>query len=266
MSTTAAPAILVAERRGPVEWIRFNRPEVRNAITLESADRLAEAIAAAERTEARVIVLAGSGGSFCAGADLKAIGSNLGEKFNVRELLIRHYHRAIRAMVDSPLPVIAAVDGGAAGIGNDIALAADLRLITERAYFCQAFVNIGLMPDGGGTYSAPRLAGVARAMEMAMLGNRVSSGDALDWGLVNHVYPVDGFEDRVQRYAETLAGKAPLSLARSKRAIRASLEGKSFAEALLLEADLQQELIESQDFVEGVSAFLTKRPPEFQGR
>ncbi len=266
MSVAAQSPIIVSELRDRVKWIRFNRPEVRNAITLESADLLTAAIQEAPGEGARVIVLTGSGGSFCAGADLKALSGNLGTKVDVRQILVEHYHRAVLAMTGSPLPVVAAIDGGAAGIGCDLALAADLRLISERGYFCQAFVNIGLMPDGGGTFTAPRLAGTARAMEMAMLGERIEAQRSLAWGLVNQILPVDDFEDRVQQFAAALAKKAPLSLARSKRAIRCSLEGKTLAEALLLEADLQQELIESQDFIEGVSAFLSKRPPEFQGQ
>ncbi len=266
MSSAVDAPLVLSELRGKVKWIRLNRPEVRNAIAMTSADRITEEVTAAPGQGARVIVLTGSGGSFCAGADLKAMGENMGTTVNVKELLAKHYHRAVLAMTQSPLPVIAAVDGPAAGIGCDIALAADLRLVSEQAFFAQNFVNIALMPDGGGTFSLPRLVGVARAMEMAMTGLRVPAAQALAWGLVNYVYPVGEFEPRVQAFAEALAAKAPMALARSKRAIRAGLDGSTFQEALLLEADLQQELIESEDFPEGVTAFLTKRTAEFKGR
>lgn len=266
MSQATAAPIVVGETRGRVKWIRFNRPEVRNAIALESADLAREQVEAAEAEGARVIVLSGSGGSFCAGADLKSLSANFGTVVDVRQILRDHYHKLLLALTGSPLPVIAAVDGPAAGIGCDIALGADLRLVSEKAFFAQNFVNIGLMPDGGGTFTLPRLVGTARAMEMALTGLRVSAAQALQWGLVNYVYPTAGFEDAVQKFAETLAEKAPLSLARSKRAIRAGLEGGTFQQALELEADLQQELIQTEDFPEGVMAFLSKRTPEFKGR
>ncbi len=266
MSQATAAPIVTGQLRGRVKWVRFNRPEVRNAIALESADLAREQVDSAEAEGARVIVLAGSGGSFCAGADLKSLSSNFGAVVDVREILKQHYHKLLLAMTSSPLPVIAAVDGPAAGIGCDIALAADMRLVSDKAFFAQNFVNIGLMPDGGGTFTLPRLVGTARAMEMALTGLRVPAAKALEWGLVNDVYPATGFEDAVQTFAESLAQKAPLSLARSKRAIRASLQGGSFQQALELEAELQQELIQTEDFPEGVMAFLGKRTPEFKGR
>lgn len=266
MSQATAAPIVVGQTRGQVKWVRFNRPEVRNAIALESADLAREQVEAAESEGARVIVLTGSGGSFCAGADLKSLSANFGTVVDVREVLREHYHKLLLAMTNSPLPVIAAVDGPAAGIGCDIALAADLRLVSESAFFAQNFVNIGLMPDGGGTFTLPRLVGTARAMEMALTGLRVTAAQALAWGMVNYVYPAAEFEDAVQSFAAALAMKAPLSLARSKRAIRAGLQNSTFQQALELEADLQQELIQTEDFPEGVMAFLGKRTPEFKGR
>lgn len=266
MSQATAAPIVVGELRSRVKWVRFNRPEVRNAIALESADLARDQVEAAAGEGARVIVLTGSKGSFCAGADLKSLSANFGTAVDVRVVLREHYHRLLLAMTQSPLPVIAAVDGPAAGIGCDIALAADMRLVSDSAFFAQNFVNIGLMPDGGGTFTLSRLIGTARAMEMAMTGLRVPAAKALEWGMVNYVYPAAGFEGAVQTFAETLAEKAPLSLARSKQAIRAGLENSTFHEALELEANLQQELIQTEDFPEGVMAFLSKRTPEFKGR
>ncbi|HDP34478.1 MAG TPA: hypothetical protein ENN29_05145, partial [Candidatus Hydrogenedentes bacterium] len=170
------------------------------------------------------------------------------------------------SMVDSPLPVIAALDGAAAGIGCDFALAADLRLASEKAFLAEIFVNISLLPDGGGTFHLPRLVGLARALEMAMTGTRVNAAQALEWGLVNHVYPVEGFEERVQEYAAALAQKAPLSLQRSKKAMRAALCDTSLATALQREAVMQGELFRSDDLREGVMAFLEKRAPDFKGK
>ncbi|MBX7167719.1 MAG: enoyl-CoA hydratase/isomerase family protein [Pirellulales bacterium] len=265
--TTEAP-IVTAELRDRVKWIAFNRPHVKNAIGPDSADLVRDEVLAAPDQGARAIVLTGNGGSFCSGADLKALAPMLGqgELTGVREVLLNHYHPMILAMTRSPLPVIAAVDGAAAGIGADTALAADIRLASERGFFAEIFVNIALIPDGGGTYSLPRLVGLGRALEMAFTGERVPAQDAHAWGLVNQVFPVEGFVDHVQKYAEHLAGKAPLSIARTKQAMRAAFEGMPLEQALLREAEIQAELFKSHDLQEGVMAFLQKRPPEFQGR
>ena len=264
MSDTDTAPIVVSQMQGAVKWIRFNRPEVKNAIAPESADLVRQEIESATDEKARVVVLTGNGGAFCSGADLKALAPRLGEFTGVGQVLREHYHPLIRTMVSSPLPIIAAVDGAAAGIGSDIALAADLRLASERAFFSEVFVNISLIPDGGGTFHLPRLVGVARAMEMAMTGCRVPAQDALAWGLINRIFPDDQFEPDVQQFAAELAEKAPLSLARSKAAIRASLSG-TLDEALEREVKYQEELFASADFREGVIAFLEKRKPAFQG-
>lgn len=267
MAQTTRDAIVTSEMRGAVKWIRFNRPEVKNAIAPESADLMRGEVEAAPGEGARAIVISGSGGSFCAGADLKGLAPRLGgEMRGVREVLINHYHPFVLSMVHSRLPVIAAVDGAAAGIGSDIALAADIRLASERAFFAEIFVNIALIPDGGGTFTLPRLVGSGRALEMAYTGQRVPAELAERWGMVNHVWSVEGFEDRVQEFAANLTQKAPLSLAHAKFAIRSALNGSSLEQALTLEATLQEDLIQSDDFREGVMAFLEKRPPQFQGK
>ena len=266
MSETSTQSIVVGRMQGRVKWVSFNRPEVRNAITLESADLARAQLQAAVAEGARVVVLTGSGGSFCAGADLKAIAMAQGQFSSVREVLLKHYHPLVKAIVELPMPVVAAVDGPAAGIGSDIALACDLRLASESAYFSEIFVNISLIPDGGGTYHLPRLVGMARAMEMAFTGRRVTAAEALDWGMINAVYPGGEFEARVQEFADLLAEKAPLSVRRSKLAIRAALNDQSVEAALEREADLQEELFASEDFREGVGAFLEKRPARFQGK
>lgn len=266
MSQTTSSPIVLGEMRGPIKWVRFNRPEVKNAITPESADLMRDEVESAVDQGARVIVMTGNGGSFCSGADLKALAPAMSEFKGVRDILVNHYHRLVLAMVRSPLPVIAAVDGAAAGIGSDIALAADIRLASENAFFAEIFVNINLVPDGGGTFTLPRLVGSGRALEMAFTGQRVPAEDAAGWGMVNHVYPADGFEDHVQSYAEKIAAKAPLAMARSKQLIRSALDSGTLAEALTREADVQEELIGTHDFREGVMAFLEKRKPNYQGK
>ncbi|MBL9125571.1 MAG: enoyl-CoA hydratase/isomerase family protein [Planctomycetaceae bacterium] len=267
MAQTTTEAIVTSELRGAVKWVRFNRPEVKNAIAPESADLMRVEVEAAPGEGARVIVITGNGGSFCAGADLKALAPRLGgEMRGVRQALVEHYHTLVLAMTRSTLPVIAAVDGAAAGIGSDIALAADIRLATPRAFFAEIFVNIALIPDGGGSFTLPRLIGSGRALEMAFTGQRVAAEQAHAWGMVNHVYAAEGFEDQVQEFAEQIAAKAPLSLAHSKLAIRSAMNAGTLEQALLWEATLQEELIGTHDFKEGVMAFLEKRPPQFQGK
>jgi len=264
MTEASAVTIVTSEMQGAVKWIRFNRPEVKNAITPESAELVRKEVESATEEDARVIVLTGNGGAFCSGADLKALAPRMDEFSGVGGVLREYYHPLVKAMITSPLPVIAAVDGAAAGIGSDIALAADMRLCSERAFFSEVFVNISLIPDGGGTFHIPRLVGLARAMEMAMTGCRVPAQDALAWGLVNRIFPDDQFEPDVQQFASELAEKAPLALEKGKRAMRAALQG-SLDDALEREASTQEELFGCADFREGVAAFIEKRKPNFKG-
>jgi 2-(1,2-epoxy-1,2-dihydrophenyl)acetyl-CoA isomerase len=266
MSTTAATPSVLSEMKGSVKWIWFNRPQVKNALTPEVADQMRIEIEKSVDEGARVVVISGKGGAFCSGADLKAVGPRLGENISVKDILQNHYHPLVLAMTRLPLPVIAAVDGASAGIGCDIALAADLRLVSERGFFAEIFVNINLMPDGGGSFTLSRLVGTGRALEMAMTGCRVPADDAEKWGLANHVYATEGFEESVQQFAAQLAAKAPLSIARSKAAIRQNQDTATFEQALKHEAVTQQELFETHDFGEGVMAFLEKRPPNFLGK
>lgn len=258
--------IVLTEKVGDVTWIRFNRPEVRNAIARESADLLRAAFERCETDGTRCIVLTGSGGSFCAGADLKAGGIDPTNPSSIKTVLTEHYHPMLMKMTELPIPVIAAVDGIAAGIGSDIALACDMRLASEQAVFSEIFVKIGLIPDGGGTFTLPRLIGMGRAMEMAMTGRKVEAHQALEWGLVNYVYPTETFEEQVKKFAETLAKNAPLSMGRGKLAIRQAAGNCTFEQAIKKEADLQTELFASDDFKEGIMAFIEKRPAQFQGK
>jgi 2-(1,2-epoxy-1,2-dihydrophenyl)acetyl-CoA isomerase len=252
--------------RAAVKWVWFNRPQVKNALTPEVADHMREEVEKAPSEGARVVVISGKGGAFCSGADLKAVAPRLGEDVSVKDVLLNHYHPLVLAMTRLPLPVIAAVDGASAGIGCDIALAADIRLVSERAFFAEIFVNINLMPDGGGSFTLARLVGTGRALEMVMTGCRVPAEDAEKWGLANHLYPTEGFEEAVQQFATHLAGKAPLSIAQSKAAIHKNQGMATFEQALKHEAVTQQELCQTHDFGEGVMAFLEKRKPNYLGK
>ena len=266
MSTATKAPSVVTEMKGAVKWIWFNRPEVKNALTPDVADQMRVEVEKSPSEGARVVVLGGKGGAFCSGADLKAVAPRLGEQVSVKDILLNHYHPLVLAMTRLPLPVIAAVDGAAAGIGCDIALAADIRLVSERAFFAEIFVNINLMPDGGGSFTLSRLVGTGRALEMAMTGCRVTAEEAERWGLANRHFPTDSFDNSVQEFAAHLAAKAPLSIAQSKAAIRGNQNPVTFEEALHQEAVKQQELFQTQDFGEGVMAFLEKRKANFQGK
>ena len=257
--------IVLTEKVGDVTWIRFNRPEVRNAIIKESADEVRAGLDACEKNGTRCIVLSGTGTAFCAGADLKASSVDPTDLDGIKSILVDHYHPMLEQLAHMPIPVVAAVNGIAAGIGSDIALACDMRLASEQAAFAEIFVKIGLMPDGGGTFTLPRLVGMGRAMEMAMTGRKVEAHQALEWGLVNHVFPADSFEQQVNKFAETLAKGAPLSIARAKMAIRQAAGEGTYADALKVEANLQMELFQTADFIEGVSAFIEKREAKFKG-
>jgi 2-(1,2-epoxy-1,2-dihydrophenyl)acetyl-CoA isomerase len=180
-------------------------------------------------------------------------------------VLTERYHPIMHAIREMDKPVLAAVNGGAVGIGCSLALCCDLVVAAESAYFLLAFVNIGLVPDGGSSLFVPVRVGMARASEMAMLGERVSATLALDWGLANRVLPDHDFATQSAALTERLAAGPTRSYAATKRLLNNRLYA-NMAEQLELEAKLQQEMAESDDFMEGVSAFLTKRPADFSGR
>lgn len=257
-------ALLVSRTEG-VTTLTLNRPQVRNAVDGPTMSALHDALRACDDDGTRVIVIAGAGGAFCAGADIAAaLSANITPAEGYR-ILTEHYAPVFRAIKGSPWPVIAAVDGAAAGLGCDLALACDLRLCSERARFAELFIKVGLVPDGGGTWSLPRLVGLGRAMEMMLTGERVDAAEALRIGLANKVYPTDTFAAEVAAYAARLAAQAPLALTRSKRAMLDALS-LTFDEAMAREAAAQLEIFNSEDGFEGFLAFLEKRPPRWKGR
>jgi 2-(1,2-epoxy-1,2-dihydrophenyl)acetyl-CoA isomerase len=251
---------------GGVAWITLNRPDALNAWTRELGQELRSALEhAAETPEARAIVLTGAGRAFSAGADVKA-GTEFGEdgKPDVLTRLRETYNPLILLVRTIPKPVVAAVNGPAAGIGCSLALAADLILAAESAYFLLAFVNIGLGLDGGASAFVPARVAHARAFELAYLGERLPAARALEWGLVNRVVPDAELEAEVGALAARLAAGPPGSYASIKRTINAQLYPR-LEQQLDEEAVLQQERARSADFAEGVLAFTQKRPPTFTG-
>jgi 2-(1,2-epoxy-1,2-dihydrophenyl)acetyl-CoA isomerase len=247
--------------------ITLNRPDSLNAWTAEFGAELRDIISGpAAEDDVRAVLITGAGRGFSSGADLKAgFDAHPDDgRPDVRKELHHVYHPAIAGIRRLPKPVITAVNGPAVGIGCSLALAGDLIMAGESAYFGLAFVNIGLMPDGGSTLFVPAAVGKARAFQMALLGERVPAQLALEWGLVNWVHP----DDRLLPEAETLAAalaKGPTrSYAGSKQALNRmiypDLDGQ-----LDLEADIQHELARTDDFLEGVGAFVEKREAAFTG-
>jgi 2-(1,2-epoxy-1,2-dihydrophenyl)acetyl-CoA isomerase len=261
MATTASQLVLAAVDEG-VLTLTLNRPEKLNALSPELMDELADALRRASDDGVRCVVLTGSGRAFSAGGDVYA---NAGAPDrDLRRILHDHYAPVIREMRNLEKPVIASVNGVAAGAGMSLALAADFRIATQSAYFFQAFVRIGLIPDAGSTFFLPRLVGTARALELAMLGDRVSADEALRLGLVNRVAPDAELTTATRELAQRLA-RGPRALGLIKRAINLSLTS-DLATQLTNEEDLQGLAAASEDFQEGATAFVEKREPRFQGR
>ena len=247
---------------GGVLTLTLNRPEVLNAITPTLLDALTDSLrAAASGSTVRAVVITGAGRGFCSGQDLRVAASDGG--LDVGAILRDHYAPAIRAIRSMDQPVIAAVNGVAAGAGFSLALACDLRIAAESATFVQAFVRIGLIPDLASTYFLPRLIGPARAAELTMLGETVDSARALQLGIVNRVVPDAELGSVASELAARLA-RGPRSIGLTKRALEVSLQNDLEAQ-LAVEERLQTEAVATADFVEGISAFLDKRPATFTG-
>src|SRR6267378_4626773 len=246
---------------GGVAVIRFNRPEKMNAIGALTRTQLAEAIKQAERDDAvRVVVLTGSGKAFCSGADVTemAPGAGMRTPEDVGNVLRNEYMPMLMRLRTMPKPVIAAMNGPAVGIGASYALACDIRIATPEAYLMEAFINIGLAPDGGVSWLLPRLEGTGIAYEMFFTGKALSAEDAHRLGIINRLVPAERLEAEVRELANHLASQPRQALAGAKRAVVHALES-SFEEALEFESYLQEAQAASPEFAEGVQAFLARR-------
>ena len=254
-------------RHGPAAKIELNRPERLNAWNSDLGIALRETVLAVAADETvRALLITGAGRAFSSGADLRARGEpdpeGLSDSY---ELLTQRYHPIMTSIRTMPKPVVAAVQGAAAGIGLSLALSCDLVIGAESAYFLLAFVNVGLVPDGGSSLLVPSRIGFARAAELAMLGERLPSARALDWGLINRVVPDEELLPQAEALTTRLANGPTQSYAGTKRELNAWLYGP-MAEQLELEAQLQREMGGTADVAEGIAAFQERRPPEFTGR
>jgi 2-(1,2-epoxy-1,2-dihydrophenyl)acetyl-CoA isomerase len=255
------PDVLI-DRDGPVLRLTLNRPEVLNAVTGAAHAELAAALGEAADPAVRVVVLTGAGRAFCVGQDLRDLA---GADADIAALLRAHYHPTLLAMRALRVPVLAAVNGPAAGAGLGLACACDLRIASGDASFVPAFVSVGLVPDSGASWFLARILGPARAFEWLVSGRRLGAAEALGWGLVSEVVPAEAFEAAVADRAARLAAMPTRAVALTRRALDAATANGLDAQ-LELEAALQAEAFATEDFAEGAAAFLEKREPRFRGR
>lgn len=249
------------EREGPLMVITLNRPDRLNAMAPAMADEIGNAFY--DLGDARAVLITGEGKGFCSGADLSARSSD--SKGGSHQALQNHYNPAINQVLRAPVPVICAVNGPAAGVGCSLALAADFTIASKSAYFLQAFVNIGLVPDGGSTWLLVRAIGRARATRMMMLGEKISGEQAEDWGLVYKAVDADALMDEARALAEKLANGPTLAIKTMKANINLALDG-TLPQVLVGEAEGQRLAGASADAMEGGMAFLQKRKAEFKGQ
>ncbi len=259
---TAEPLLVAID--GRVATVTLNRPDSKNALSRALVEALVTRLAAlGEDAAIGCVVLTGAGGAFCAGADLK---EGLADPSAIAQIdaRIERYHDIIRAITRAPKPVIAAVDGPAVGFGCDLALACDLRVMSDRAYLQEKFVRIGLIPDGGGTLWLAQMIGVGRALQWILTGDAIDARHAAELGLCNRLVPAAELAAAAHSLARRIAAGPPLANAAIKRAVRAGLGG-DIDRALALEKQAQLGCVSSNDFIEGTMAWMQKREPQFTG-
>jgi 2-(1,2-epoxy-1,2-dihydrophenyl)acetyl-CoA isomerase len=262
MRQDCAMAEVETSRDGAVLTITLNRPDVLNAFNQAMHEGLAAALKEARDPEVRAVVVTGAGRGFCVGQDLTEFKE---ASEDIADRLRESYHPNITAVRALEKPVIAAVNGAAAGAGLSFAAACDIRIAADSATFVPAFINIGLVPDSGGTFFIARLLGPARAFEWMTSGRRLTAAEAQQWGLVSEVVEAASLADRTAELASTLAAMPTRAVGMTKRLFDAA-PANTLNEQLELEAQLQSAATQSEDFREGVTAFLEKRDADFKGR
>jgi len=252
------------EHIGPVAKIVLNRPERLNACPPNMAVELSDALSMLG--DARAVLLTGEGRAFCSGADLAGTGArSITGGAGSYKALTEAYNPLILKLSRVAVPVVVAVNGPAAGVGCSLALAGDFTLAAQSAYFLQAFVNIGLVPDGGSTWILPRLIGKARAAQMMMLGERIGAQQAQDWGLIYRAVDDAALQDEAFALATRLANGPTVALGTLRQNLARAVES-DLATTLLIEAEGQRKAGDSADAAEGIAAFLQKRKPAFTGK
>jgi 2-(1,2-epoxy-1,2-dihydrophenyl)acetyl-CoA isomerase len=251
-----------ATRDGAVLTLTLNRPDVLNAFNAAMHGALAAGLKEARDPEVRAVVVTGAGRGFCVGQDLTEFRAAPGD---IGERLRSGYHPNILALRALEKPVLAAVNGPAAGAGLSLAAACDIRIAAESAAFVPAFIGIGLVPDSGGSWHLERLLGAARAFEWMASNRKLAAAEALEWGLVSEVVPDEAFTGRAAELAAEWAARPTVGVGMTKRLFEGA-SGHTLEEQLEREAQLQSAATKTEDFREGVDAFLEKRPPEFRGR
>lgn len=256
------------EVAGGVATLTLNRPKMLNALDRQMTEELHKSLAdAGADPEVRCLLITGAGRGFCAGADLTQMQDvyERGETPPLGDMLRRGYNQVIIPIVRMEKPVVAAVNGVAAGAGASLALACDFRIASDQARFFQAFIKVGLVPDSGSSFFLPRLVGLAKAMELAMLGDIIDATEASRLGLVTKVVPADSFMDEARAFAEKLAAGPTRALALAKKALYFGAV-QDLEQTMDYEADLQAQIALTADHMEGVKAFLEKREAKFEGR
>ena len=256
---------LISERDGGIATITLNRPQALNALDLVMRRELASVLDEVEADEAaRVMILTGAGGNFCAGGDVKTMRARRHTAAEGRAR-VESLNRMVLRLVDFPKPTIAMVDGYAVGAGANLALCCDLIIASDRAKFGELFCKIGLAVDGGGTWFLPRVVGLARAKELVFTGDVIDAAEAVRLGLINRVVPAAELEETTRALAEKIAAGPPLALRLDKQMLNRAAS-TDLSSALEAEASSQALAIASDDHAEGVAAFFEKRPPRFTGR
>lgn len=253
------------DRQDEVGIIRLSAPDSLNALTISMLEGVVSAIDVHRQAGARALLLCGAGTAFCSGADLSEAEQSFTGDADAGAVLRSHISPMMSRLRDLPIPVVSAVQGAAAGVGCSIALAADIVLASPSAYFMQAFTRIGLIPDGGATYMLARSIGRARAMEMALLAEKIPAEKALEWGMINRIVPSEALEGEALAMAARLARGPSIALGLTRQAIWRALD-QSWDGSLDQEAEFQSIAGRSEDVREGVGAFLARRQPNFQGR
>lgn len=255
------------KKEGGIGTLTLNRPRSFNALNRKMVEGLLRLLPeAAMDPEVKVLILTGAGRAFCFGADIEAFEQAMTEpKRDEAWDLLARVQEMIRQLTAMAKPTLAALNGFATGLGLDLCLACDLRIAAERAKLAEAFVSMGLVPDGGGTYILPRLVGIARAAEMIFSGKALTAAEALQWGLINRVVPNAELEKAAREWAEELAKGPTLAIGLAKQALWKNLN-QDFPSALRLEAQSQRICLQSQDHREAVRAYREKRAPRFLGK